>query len=188
MSLELMNLALTSKFPCAEHKLVALAFADKPIDLMRGRERIKLARFANISLERLDACLDALLSDGMIEYADGQDALASISEPLLRALAAGRVSYAQEPPPAPPGVWSLEFASEDPEEDRRKQPIPAIYRLRVFERDGYRCKHCGSSERLRADHIFPESRGGRLELSNLQTLCVSCNSRKGATIPEGAQP
>ena len=52
----------------------------------------------------------------------------------------------------------------------------------VFERDGYRCRHCGSGpfSDLTIDHVFPRSRGGSDEAENLQTLCRSCNSKKGA--------
>ena len=38
----------------------------------------------------------------------------------------------------------------------------------------------GSQRNSSVDHIYPESLGGTLELSNLQTLSASpCNSRKG---------
>lgn len=64
----------------------------------------------------------------------------------------------------------------------RKLAIPEALRWRVFERDDYRCVSCGTRHFLRADHIHPESRGGLATLDNLQTLCRSCNSRKGARI------
>lgn len=32
------------------------------------------------------------------------------------------------------------------------------------------------------DHILPVSRGGRDHLNNMQTMCSSCNARKGNTI------
>lgn len=60
-----------------------------------------------------------------------------------------------------------------------KEPIPETLRWAVFERDGFKCKKCPSRRFLRADHIIPESRGGRATLENLQTLCASCNSKKG---------
>jgi hypothetical protein len=62
----------------------------------------------------------------------------------------------------------------------RKQPIPQALRQEIFTRDEYRCKHCGSTKDLRVDHIHPERHGGTLHPDNLQTLCHSCNSRKGA--------
>ena len=50
----------------------------------------------------------------------------------------------------------------------------------VLERDAYRCKHCGGWEHLSVDHIQPRAKGGTDDLDNLQTLCRTCNSRKGA--------
>lgn len=61
-----------------------------------------------------------------------------------------------------------------------KVAIPSSLRWQVWERDNFTCLHCGSRANLSVDHIQPESKGGILELSNLQTLCKLCNSRKGA--------
>ena len=60
-----------------------------------------------------------------------------------------------------------------------KTTIPASLRWQVWERDHFRCLHCGSRRYLAIDHIIPESAGGKTEESNLQTLCSSCNSSKG---------
>lgn len=46
----------------------------------------------------------------------------------------------------------------------------------------YRCVGCDTLENLSLDHITPLSRGGSDDLSNLQFLCQSCNSRKGVTV------
>lgn len=71
----------------------------------------------------------------------------------------------------------------DPRSTKPQQPkkrlITQALRTKVFERDAYRCVHCQSHVDLSVDHIKPESVGGTLEMSNLQTLCRSCNSRKG---------
>ena len=69
----------------------------------------------------------------------------------------------------------------DPEPFRgyRKGAIPRSLRTQVFERDGYRCVQCQSYKSLAADHVIPESKGGPTTFENLQTLCQSCNSRKG---------
>jgi hypothetical protein len=55
-------------------------------------------------------------------------------------------------------------------------------RFKVFKRDGYRCQICGRTQKegakLVLDHIVPVAKGGKTELSNLQTLCFECNSGK----------
>lgn len=61
-----------------------------------------------------------------------------------------------------------------------KKPIPEPLRWQVFERDGFACRGCGTRQMLRADHVVAERRGGLATLENLQTLCRSCNSKKGA--------
>lgn len=50
----------------------------------------------------------------------------------------------------------------------------------VFMRDGSRCTQCGTDRNLSVDHVVPLARGGTHSLANLRTLCVPCNSRKGA--------
>ena len=62
---------------------------------------------------------------------------------------------------------------------KKKKKTCQELRLQVFERDAYRCKHCGTQENLRVDHIHPESKGGLATMDNLQTLCTTCNSKKG---------
>lgn len=44
------------------------------------------------------------------------------------------------------------------------------------------CVFCGATERLSVDHIIPLVKGGRNNLSNMQILCISCNSKKGSKI------
>lgn len=57
-------------------------------------------------------------------------------------------------------------------------------RQEIFEKDGYTCVNCGSTEKesLEIDHIMPISKGGKTEPGNLQTLCRNCNIRKGNNI------
>jgi 5-methylcytosine-specific restriction endonuclease McrA len=37
---------------------------------------------------------------------------------------------------------------------------------------------------LSLDHVVPRSRGGKLTWTNTVTACLSCNYRKGYTLPE----
>lgn len=45
---------------------------------------------------------------------------------------------------------------------------------------GHKCLCCGSTEQITCDHIVPVSLDGTNAISNLQPLCKSCNSSKGA--------
>ncbi|WP_036536150.1 HNH endonuclease [Neosynechococcus sphagnicola] len=59
--------------------------------------------------------------------------------------------------------------------------IPPEVRKYVWERDCYQCKSCGCSAKeaeLTIDHIIPLAKGGTNDISNFQTLCRGCNSRK----------
>lgn len=59
--------------------------------------------------------------------------------------------------------------------------IPPEVRKYVFERDRYQCKSCGQTNletNLTIDHIIPLARSGQNDISNLQTLCRTCNQQK----------
>ncbi len=70
------------------------------------------------------------------------------------------------------------------QESRQYQRSLMTSKLRydVMKRDGFRCCLCGASQkdgvRLEVDHIRPVSKGGKTEMSNLRTLCESCNRGK----------
>lgn len=50
----------------------------------------------------------------------------------------------------------------------------------LITRDGNYCRACGTTQNMSIDHIIPVVKGGRNVMSNLQLLCRSCNSKKGA--------
>jgi 5-methylcytosine-specific restriction endonuclease McrA len=55
-------------------------------------------------------------------------------------------------------------------------------RLRIFERDEYRCVYCGAqfaAEELTIDHVQARVRGGDRSEGNLVTACGTCNTLKG---------
>lgn len=55
-----------------------------------------------------------------------------------------------------------------------------VLRLKIMERDEWRCVKCGDFRRLEVDHIEPVRTHPELsfEASNLQTLCRVCHSEK----------
>lgn len=63
-------------------------------------------------------------------------------------------------------------------------------RYEVLQRDHHHCVICGRGAedgvKLHVDHIMPVSKGGKTELSNLRTLCESCNlGKRDAFDPNG---
>ena len=59
--------------------------------------------------------------------------------------------------------------------------IPPEVRKYIYQRDKYQCQSCGKTTletNLSIDHIIPLSRGGKNDISNLQTLCLTCNQTK----------
>lgn len=77
--------------------------------------------------------------------------------------------------------------SKYPERNKMTQTL----RYSVLERDGFVCKKCGHGNedgaRLEVDHIIPVSKGGKTELSNLETLCKDCNRGKRDKISQAKQ-
>ena len=66
-------------------------------------------------------------------------------------------------------------------EERARRPIRKQTRVLVLQRDGYRCRFCGTTSaetRLHVDHVMPKARGGTDTLDNLATLCEDCNTGK----------
>lgn len=54
-------------------------------------------------------------------------------------------------------------------------------RIKVYERDGYKCRYCGKQLTrftCTLDHVTPVAEHGTNSLDNLVTACLECNSRK----------
>jgi len=56
--------------------------------------------------------------------------------------------------------------------------------LEKLDSFGGKCAECGSSEKITIDHIVPVVLGGTNAIENLQPLCSSCNSSKGAKLKD----
>ncbi|MBA7588644.1 hypothetical protein ES708_30709 [subsurface metagenome] len=75
---------------------------------------------------------------------------------------------------------------------------PAFVRA-TFIRDNFTCQECGlhpmredkpwlpDLSQLECDHIIPLAKGGRTEMSNLQTLCQKCNRGKGIKVADDVE-
>lgn len=62
-------------------------------------------------------------------------------------------------------------------------PIPDSVRQYVYQRDRHQCQKCGKQKletQLSIDHIIPLAKNGSNDISNLQTLCLNCNQKKGS--------
>ncbi|EMA68834.1 pCQ3_20 [Halorubrum aidingense JCM 13560] len=57
----------------------------------------------------------------------------------------------------------------------RTNSLSTQVRNAVLDRDGNKCRRCGSTEILEVHHIIPYSRGGKDEVQNLATLCQECH-------------
>jgi hypothetical protein len=74
----------------------------------------------------------------------------------------------------------------------KKRTVPLKLRLKVLQRDNFRCVLCGKSPAthlgtsLHLDHIIPYSEGGPTSLENLRTLCEECNWGKGKDRRKGS--
>jgi hypothetical protein len=56
--------------------------------------------------------------------------------------------------------------------------FPSGVRKTILEADSHRCRKCGATQNLEADHIVPVRYGGQSTFENGQTLCHECHRRK----------
>jgi len=72
---------------------------------------------------------------------------------------------------------------------KQKATIPTYIRKTVLERDGYKCRYCGSEKTpLHIDHVYPESKGGETSVKNMVTACASCNTKKHSRVGMWPKP
>lgn len=107
----------------------------------------------------------------------------SVEQMLRAAKADGALEYEE-------GEWVLTGWSQH-QGDATNNERQKRYRDRknkvaeVLERDGYKCVSCGTKEDLVIDHVIPVIDGGDTTLENLQSLCRTCNLKKGAKPSNG---
>lgn len=59
-------------------------------------------------------------------------------------------------------------------------------RQRVYERDGFACAICGSTDRIQCHHIIPYRFSRSHAIENLVTLCRRCHSREELKVNDAA--
>lgn len=80
-------------------------------------------------------------------------------------------------------LWVIDQEFLGPPHHKNSRPaIPKSLRDSVYIRDNWKCVTCGTADDLSLDHIWPWSLGGEDTFENFQTLCRSCNSKKGARV------
>ena len=78
---------------------------------------------------------------------------------------------------------SLEHIVESRDTLRPAASVWAVIRDRIFRRDDYTCRYCGSrGGRLECDHVHPVAKGGSHDDENLATACFACNRSKHAKL------
>lgn len=68
----------------------------------------------------------------------------------------------------------------------KRKAISGERRRKIFERDAYRCRYCGSYIDLVLDHLVPHIRTQNDSDENLVAACRICNSKKKDRTPEEA--
>lgn len=112
----------------------------------------------------------------MISWCSDNKSYGDIHEELQALIDAGLITKTEKIRLNRPVYHIKSFRRFDP---RSRKPISNKLRKRVYERDHCRCVTCGATDHLSLDHIIPWSLGGEDTMENLQTMCRSCNSRKG---------
>ena len=68
---------------------------------------------------------------------------------------------------------------------QKRRLVSSSKKLYVFKRDKYTCQYCGVSGSeidLECDHIYPVSKGGTNDITNLTTSCRTCNRKKSDSV------
>ena len=143
-----------------------------------------LVYHTGLSEESLTVMLQRLERDGKILYLNSWVAIKNF----IKHQATGSVQVCQgilrELARVPPSLaeWvDISPLSGSPPPDPRKRSVSKYKRQRILDRDGEKCRVCGTETGpFEIDHVVPVSEGGHSDDDNLRVLCQSCNGRRNA--------
>jgi 5-methylcytosine-specific restriction endonuclease McrA len=130
---------------------------------------------------RLDAAKAVLSYAGQFPDLDRANTLKVVSEKLDTALRMESV---------PPEMLQQEKLAREEQKKQRANENSRIglskkLRFTILEKYHYRCVYCGATAEkasLEVDHVYPYSKGGGDNPSNLVVACEQCNSGKNARV------
>jgi hypothetical protein len=125
----------------------------------------------------------AVISETSDQTGLARDDVAAILSALVPAIAHRNVL------PFPLHVVATPEDAEARPNGRLSGPVWRALRAAIFQRDNYTCQYCGArGVPLECDHVYPISRGGSDDPSNLATACFRCNrSKRDKLIEEWAR-
>ena len=182
-TLTLTNVAQAQSFFRRQESPLPLAKKKSVMASLRNQPTRKAKKILSELAPQSDAATDRIrtLADGRVEI---RFALSDESYQRLRELKE-LVSKPGEDLSIEQLLVRLHERVQEPPRAPRKQGVAVANRsltpamkIAVKNRDGHRCKNCGSTKNLEIDHIQPKALGGSHHPDNLQTLCRPCNQRR----------
>jgi len=135
--------------------------------------------------------IEQALNLNIEELIDHMAPLQHASNDYLEDLASRFKSYTGSDPIILEGIGHVRSEITRREEQKDSRPVVKAMRrdlqrqypnlfILIGKRDGFLCAECKGLDNLTIDHRIPLIKGGSNEMTNLQLLCRTCNSRKGA--------
>lgn len=72
------------------------------------------------------------------------------------------------------------IAAERKKDKRAEEKAWQDVRLKVLQRDRWKCRHCKSAERIEVHHLRPRSLGREDSTKNCLSLCGVCHAERHA--------